>query len=119
MIEWHEGVYCFRTITGIIIITDVKGDVENGKITWNNPLVVHQVPAHPGQQPQIAFEPLMAFGASNSCEAISKDQLMISYEPDKNLINAYNDVIMKMNAQKSGIVLPNKATGNIKPKVVK
>lgn len=93
-----DSIYKVYVIDGgIQIITEVLEEFK-----WKEPVVISMTKTQ-----GISLFPMIQFADSSVkyVKAIDESKIFFSYEPNQKIIESYKNIIMKIQAQRSGIIV--------------
>lgn len=100
----------FKVITGEIVILEITEILDDGNYIIQYPAVIVPIPAQQagGQSNQIGFAKMMPFSDYKKDITMNPAAILIDSEPDKRIVDAYENWCKQVRAHESGIVIPPK-----------
>lgn len=100
----------FKVTTGEIVILEIAEVLDDGMYVIQYPAVIVPIPAQQagGQQNQIGFGKLMPFSDYGKDITMNPASVLIDSEPDKRMVDAYENWCKQVRAHESGIIIPPK-----------
>ncbi len=97
----------FKLITGEMILSEVE-PIEDGQYNLKYPAVIIPIPPEQagGQRNQIGFGKYMPFSDYKEDMLLNPLAIVTDSNPDKKLIDAYEQWVTQMKSAESGIILP-------------
>ena len=97
----------FKLITGEMLLSEVEA-MEDGQYNLTYPAVIIPIPPQQagGQQNQIGFGKYMPFSDYGADMLLNPSAIVTDSDPDKKLIEAYEQWVMQLKGQESGIIMP-------------
>jgi len=104
-----KSIKMFKTINGEMVLSAVNDITEDGMYVLSYPSVVIPVPPQQagGQQNQIGFGKYMPFSDYDKEILLNPACIAIESEPNKQMLQTYEQWVTQIKAQESGIVMAN------------
>jgi hypothetical protein len=104
-----KSIKMFKTINGEMVLSAVNDITEDGMYVLSYPSVVIPVPPQQagGQQNQIGFGKYMPFSDYDKEILLNPACIAIESEPNKQMLQTYDQWVTQIKAQESGIVMAN------------